>query len=73
MPQAAHWPHLAPGLICIVTGAGRGIGRAIAPALAAEEASLVFVARTKSELERVRREAGKRAKSVLAVRVDVGK
>lgn len=39
------------GEIAIVTGAGRGIGKEIALALAAEGASIAAVARTLSDLE----------------------
>jgi NAD(P)-dependent dehydrogenase (short-subunit alcohol dehydrogenase family) len=44
------------GQAAIVTGAGRGIGRAIALSLAAEGAKVALIARTKSELEAVARE-----------------
>jgi len=42
--------------IAIVTGAGRGIGKAIAVALAAEGAHVVLAARTSAELENVAEE-----------------
>src|SRR5438128_7819841 len=41
------------GKIALVTGAGRGIGRAVALALAAAGAELVLVSRTPRELDEV--------------------
>lgn len=55
----------------LITGAGRGIGRAIALRFAAEGAQLVLTARTASELEAVRAEAEALGASALAVVMDV--
>lgn len=52
-------PGQLDGRIAIITGAGRGIGRAIALRFAAEGARLVLASRTKSQLEAVAREIGR--------------
>jgi NAD(P)-dependent dehydrogenase (short-subunit alcohol dehydrogenase family) len=49
-------PFRLDGKTALVTGAGRGIGRAVALALAAAGAELVLVSRTLSELDTVARE-----------------
>jgi len=51
--------------VCVVTGASRGLGRAIALAYAAQGADVVLAARTRSDLEGVAREIeakGRRAR-----------
>ena len=54
------------GQVVIVTGAGRGIGRAVARDLAGAGARLVLVARTKPELTRLANEIGEERATVVA-------
>jgi len=61
------------GRVAIVTGAGRGIGRAIALAYADEGASLVVASRTKDTVEKVKSEIAERGGVSLGVTVDVGR
>ena len=58
------------GLVAVVTGAGRGIGRAIALAMAGEGAAVVVSSRTRSELNTVVKEIGNLGSSGLAVEAD---
>jgi 3-oxoacyl-[acyl-carrier protein] reductase len=55
----------------VVTGAGRGIGRAIALGLARQGANIVVTARTKSEIERVKYEVEQLGRRALAIPADV--
>ncbi|OBK67433.1 short-chain dehydrogenase [Mycobacterium colombiense] len=68
-PRTAHADGLA-GTTAIVTGAGRGFGRAIAAALAAAGVRVVGVARTRSQLEDVRTQLGDAFTPVVADAAD---
>src|SRR5712671_1615874 len=59
------------GKTALVTGAGRGIGRAVALALAAAGAELVLVSRTSSELDEVAREIASHGGKAQALPFDV--
>ena len=59
------------GKVAVVTGAGRGIGRATAMALAQEKARVVVVSRTLPEIEAVAEEIRKKDQEVLAIAADV--
>ncbi len=53
------------GQVVIVTGAGRGIGRAVAAELAGAGARLVLVARTRADLERTAEQIGAERATVM--------
>src|SRR4051794_38181011 len=59
------------GKLALVTGAGRGIGRAVALALAAAGAELLLNSRTASELEAVAAEIGAQGGRARTVPFDV--
>jgi 3-oxoacyl-[acyl-carrier protein] reductase len=59
------------GKTALVTGAGRGIGRAIAKALAAQGAAVILVSRTLTDLKKVQDEIISAGGSADVVRADV--
>ena len=59
------------GKVAIVTGAGQGVGRGIALALASRGARVVAAGRTLGKVERVAKEIAQRGGSALPVRCDV--
>jgi 3-oxoacyl-[acyl-carrier protein] reductase len=61
------------GKVAIVTGAGRGIGRATALALARRGVVVVLVARTQSEIESVAGEIEEAGSTALPIVADVGR
>ncbi len=61
------------GKIAIVTGGGRGIGKNIALAYGREGASVVVAARSRDEIEAIRREISDTGVSSLAVECDVAR
>ena len=59
--------------ICVITGAGKGIGRATAELFLREGAKLVLVSRTKSDLDNFSKKFSKYKKKFLCITADVSK
>ena len=59
------------GKVALITGAGRGIGRAIALALAQQGAHVVLAARTTQQLEALAEQIKARGENATAIRTDV--
>jgi NAD(P)-dependent dehydrogenase (short-subunit alcohol dehydrogenase family) len=71
MPAAFDNAFRLDGKTALVTGAGRGIGRAVALALASAGAELVLISRTPSQLDEVAHEIAKNGGRARALPLDV--
>ena len=65
--------HRVDGKVAIVTGASRGIGKAIALTLAEAGADVTVIARTKDQIERTAQEISKLGRRALALAMDVSR
>ena len=62
-----------PGTVAVVTGAGRGIGRAVAVALAREGARVALAARTEADLRETQARIRKQGGRAVCIPCDVGR
>ncbi len=69
--SSRHLVTLSPGQVAMVTGAGRGIGRAIAVALAEVGADLILLARTVEELDETSAQVRDLGREALPIVADV--
>src|SRR5207253_7919793 len=67
------WSEIIMNRTAIVTGAGSGVGRAIALALVREHWKVAIVGRRKITLEATAKLAGKRSSQVLVCPCDIGR
>src|SRR5262245_25759104 len=59
------------GLVALVTGGGRGLGRAFATALASAGASVAVIARTQGQLEKTVAQIADQSRQAVAFSADV--
>jgi NAD(P)-dependent dehydrogenase (short-subunit alcohol dehydrogenase family) len=64
---------LLKGKVAVIAGAGRGVGRAVTEAFAAEGAAVALAARTSTEIEQLASEIKSRGGSALAIPTDISK
>src|SRR5581483_3552405 len=62
---------LLEGKVAVIAGAGRGIGRAVAQAFAAEGAALALAARSAGEIQALAAELSARGTNAIAIPTDV--
>jgi 2-deoxy-D-gluconate 3-dehydrogenase len=66
-------PTILEGKVSPVTGAGRGLGKVMAQALAHAGSALILIARYEEEIDRTAKEIQSPGKKALAIKSDVTK